>query len=393
MKLGQWIGLFVLIVSLYILWQIREVLLLVFAAIVLATALNQLALRLQRSGMRHGLAVLVSIGFLLALIIGFFWLIVPPFLEQFQELTYRVPRGFERLNTWLDQLRSSVPSQLVPYLPDVDSLGQQVQPLMNRLLGGSVAFFSSSLGVILKILLVLVLTGMLLANPLAYRKGFVRLFPSFYRRRVDGILHLCEEALGRWLGGALISMGVVALMSWVGLLVLRVPSSLALGILAGVFNLIPNLGPTISVIPPMVIALLEAPWKSIAVFGLYFAIQQLESNFLTPYIMAQQVSLLPAVTLISQVFFATFFGFLGLFLALPLTVVGKIWLTEVLIKDVLDQWRSSTSEKEEAVDLLEEETAESVAANERLSENKMIAEDKKLNIEQDKPSVDDLPST
>lgn len=344
MKLGQLIGFFAIVVSLYILWQIRDLLLLLFAAIVLATALNRLALRLQRSGMQHGLAVLCSIALLLALIVGFFWLIVPPFAVQFEELTQRVPQGFERLNNWTDYWRERVPTQLVPYLPDVDSISQQVQPLLNRLLGGSVAFFSSSLGVILRVLLVLVLTGMLLANPQAYRKGFVRLFPSFYRRRVDGILDQCEVALGRWLGGALISMSVVALMSMVGLSILRIPSPLAQGILAGVLNLIPNLGPTISVIPPMAIALLEAPWKSVAVFGLYFAIQQIESNFLTPYVMAQQVSLLPAVTLLSQVFFATFFGFLGLFLALPLTVVGQIWVKEVLIKDVLDQWRSDRKE-------------------------------------------------
>ncbi|MBD1835343.1 AI-2E family transporter [Cyanobacteria bacterium FACHB-472] len=344
MKLGQLIGFFAIVVSLYILWQIRDLLLLLFAAIVLATALNRLALRLQRSGMQHGLAVLCSIALLLALIVGFFWLIVPPFAVQFEELTQRVPQGFERLNNWTDYWRERVPTQLVPYLPDVDSISQQVQPLLNRLLGGSVAFFSSSLGVILRVLLVLVLTGMLLANPQAYRKGFVRLFPSFYRRRVDGILDQCEVALGRWLGAALISMSVVALMSMVGLSILRIPSPLAQGILAGVLNLIPNLGPTISVIPPMAIALLEAPWKSVAVFGLYFAIQQIESNFLTPYVMAQQVSLLPAVTLLSQVFFATFFGFLGLFLALPLTVVGQIWVKEVLIKDVLDQWRSDRKE-------------------------------------------------
>jgi len=343
-KLGQLIGFFAIVVSLYILWQIRDLLLLLFAAIVLATALNRLSLRLQRSGMQHGLAVLCSIALLLALIVGFFWLIVPPFAVQFEELTQRVPQGFERLNSWTDYWRNRVPTQLVPYLPDVDSISQQVQPLLNRLLGGSVAFFSSSLGVILRVLLVLVLTGMLLANPQAYRKGFVRLFPSFYRRRVDGILDQCEVALGRWLGAALISMSVVALMSMVGLSILRIPSPLAQGILAGVLNLIPNLGPTISVIPPMAIALLEAPWKSVAVFGLYFAIQQIESNFLTPYVMAQQVSLLPAVTLLSQVFFATFFGFLGLFLALPLTVVGQIWVKEVLIKDVLDQWRSDRKE-------------------------------------------------
>jgi predicted PurR-regulated permease PerM len=88
----------------------------------------------------------------------------------------------------------------------------------------------------------------------------------------------------------------------------------------------------------MAIALLDNPWKALAVFILYFVIQQVESNFITPVVMAHQVSLLPAVTLISQLFFVTFLGFLGLFLALPLTVVAKIWVQEVLIKDVLDKW-------------------------------------------------------
>lgn len=349
MKLGQWIGFFALVVSLYILWQIREVLLLVFAAIVLSTALNRLARRFQRSGMKRGFAVLLSVALFLGAVVGFFWLIVPPFATQFQELTYRVPQGLDRLNAWFEQTSTLVPPQLVPYLPNVDSLSQQVQPLLNRLLGSSVAFFSSSLGVVLNFLLVLVLTAMMLANPHAYRQVFIRLFPSFYRRRIDGILQECEEDLGKWLTGALISMSAVALMSVIGLAFLGVPASFALGILAGFLNLIPNLGPTISVIPAMAIALLEDPWKPLLVLALYFVIQQVESNFLTPTVMAHQVSLLPAITLLSQVFFATFFGFLGLILALPLTVVGQIWVREVLIKDVLDRWGSPTEKHTELV--------------------------------------------
>jgi len=339
-NLGQWIGLLALVACLYIVWQIRQVLLLVFGAVVLATALNRLARRFQRLGMRRGFALLLSVSLFLTLVVGFFWLIVPPLAVQLHELTDRVPRGLERANSWLDQLETRVPRQLAPYLPDVNSLSQQAQPLVNRLLGSSVAFFSSSLGVVINFLLVLVLTGMLLANPHAYRQVFVRLFPSFYRRRVDEILHECEPALGGWLNGAVISMSVVALLSLIGLSILQIPAALALAVLAGFLNLIPNLGPTISVIPTMAIALLDSPWKALAVLALYFVIQQIESNFLTPYVMAQQVSLLPSVTLLSQVFFATFFGFLGLFLALPLTVVGQIWLKEVLIKDILDQWRN-----------------------------------------------------
>ncbi|WP_427157163.1 AI-2E family transporter [Aliinostoc sp. HNIBRCY26] len=349
MNLGQWIGLIAIVLSLYILWQIREVLLLMFAAVVLATTLNRLARRLQQTGLKRGLSVFLSVVIFFAVVIGFFWLIVPPFAQQFQEVTYRVPQGVNRFNTWMNGLRPLVPPQLVPFIPDINSLIQQAQPFVNRVLGSSFAVVSVSFGAILNVLLVLVLTGMLLVDPLAYRRVFVRLFPSFYRRRVEGILDKCELSLEGWVTGALIAMGVVGLMSVVGLSILRVKAALALGVLAGFLNLIPNLGPTMSVVPAMAIALLDNPWKAVAVLGLYFIIQQAESNFITPYVMAQQVSLLPAVTLISQLFFVTFFGFLGLFLALPLTVVAKIWVQEVLIKDVLDEWGNNHEQETELV--------------------------------------------
>jgi predicted PurR-regulated permease PerM len=148
-------------------------------------------------------------------------------------------------------------------------------------------------------------------------------------------------------GGALLSMVVVAVLSLVGLLVLGIPLALAQAILAGLLNFIPNVGPTMSVVIPMAIALLDEPWKAVAILIIYLLIQQFESNLLTPYIMAQQVSLLPAITLIAQVFFTTFFGFLGLLLALPLTVVAKIWINAVLIEDILDRWqdRQGTSDR------------------------------------------------
>lgn len=374
MNLGQWIGLIAIVISLYILWQIREVMLLIFAAVVLATTLNRLARRFQRSGMKRGFAVFLSVSIFLALIVGFFWLIVPPFADQFQELTKQVPRGLERFNTWLDELRTRVPSQLTPYIPDINSLSQQAQPIINRAVGSSFAFVSGSLEVVLKVLLVLVLTGMFLANPESYRKVFVRLFPSFYRQRVDGILDKCEVSLEGWVTGAFIAMGVVGVMSLIGLSILRVRSALALAVLAGFLNLVPNLGPTLSVIPAMAIALLDAPWKILAVLILYFIIQQVESNFITPIVMAHQVSLLPAITLISQLFFVTFFGFLGLFLALPLTVVAKIWVQEVLIKDVLDQWGGKSNTETEFVIVSDEPQTDKSAKNQPNDEDQPISQ-------------------
>jgi predicted PurR-regulated permease PerM len=348
-NLGQWIGLIAIVLSWYILWQIRQVLLLIFAAVVLATTLNRLAKRLQSFGLKRGLAVLLSVAIFFLGVVCFFWLIVPPFVQQFQELTYRVPQGFALFNSWLKELETLVPRPLVPYLPNLSHLIAQAQPFLNQLLGNSFAFVSGSLEVLLKMLLVLVLTGMLLADPQAYRRLFIRLFPSFYRFRIDGILDKCELSLEGWITGAFIAMSVVGISSVIGLSFLGVKAALALGVLAGFLNLIPNLGPTLSVIPAMAIALLDNPWKPLLVLLLYFVIQQIDANFVTPTVMAHRVSLLPAVTLISQLFFVTFFGFLGLFLALPLTVVAKIWLQEVLIKDVLDQWGNTQNQEGDLV--------------------------------------------
>lgn len=349
MNLGQWIGLIAIVLSLYILWQIRQVLLLIFAAVVLASTLNRLAKRIQGLGVKHGLAIFLSVASLLVGILCFFWLIVPPFVQQFQELTYRVPQGFALFNRWLAQLESLIPAQLLPYLPNLNSLIEQAQPFLNQILGNSFAFVSSSLEVLVKTLLVIVLTGMFLAEPEAYRRLFIRLFPSFYRSRINGILDKCELSLEGWITGAFIAMSVVGILSVIGLSLLGVKAALALGVLAGFLNLIPNLGPTLSLIPAMAIALLDNPWKPLLVFILYLVIQQIDANLVTPTVMAHRVSLLPAVTLISQLFFVTFFGFLGLFLALPLTVVAKIWLQEVLIKDVLDEWGNSQGQETELV--------------------------------------------
>ncbi|XWK90109.1 MAG: AI-2E family transporter [Phormidium sp.] len=349
MKFGQIIGLLVLIICLYVLWEIRQLLLLVFAAIVFATSLNQLVRWLTRKlKLPRFWSVIVSLVLFFAVTIGFFFLIVPPFIAQSQELIELFPKAIDIWNTRLRQLINDLPPWINQFLPrptintqafrPSQQLFQQLQPLVQSLVGGAGVFVSNTLGMLLSFLFVLVLTIMMLAQPQAYRKIFVRLFPSFYRRRVEEILTECEISLGKWVIGAIISMTLVALLSFVGLSIIGVRLALAQGVLAGLLNFIPNIGPTLSVVLPMGVALLDNPWKSLFVLILYIFIQQLESNFITPYVMAQQVALLPAITLVCQVVFATFFGFLGLVLALPITVVAKVWINEVLIKDVLDQW-------------------------------------------------------
>jgi predicted PurR-regulated permease PerM len=110
-------------------------------------------------------------------------------------------------------------------------------------------------------------------------------------------------------------------------------------LLAGMLNIIPNVGPTISTIFPMSVALLVSPWKALAVLGLYVLVQNLESYVITPSVMHHQVQLLPGLTLTAQFVFTVLFGPLGLLLALPLAVCLQVVIREILIHDVLDPWR------------------------------------------------------
>lgn len=340
MHLGTLIAFLAIIIALYILWQIKQVLLLAFAAVVFATAINQLVKLLQKQfKFRRKTAIAIAVTGVLTFLICFIALVIPPFIDQFQQLVKLVPIGLEQLSSWNEWLRNLLPSNLIEEVRGLESLSQNLQSFMDRFINNFFDLFSSTLGIFLNSLLVVVVTIMLLSNPTPYRQIFLLMFPAFYRQRVQFILKKCEKNLAGWTIGILFNMAIIAIMSGIGLLILGVRLPLANSLLAGMLTFIPNVGPVLSVIPPAAMALLDAPWKALAVVILYVVIQQMESNILTPIVMQKQVSLLPAITLLSQVAFTVFFGLLGLFLALPITVVAQVWLKEVLVKDILDRWQ------------------------------------------------------
>ncbi|MEC4803830.1 MAG: AI-2E family transporter [Jaaginema sp. PMC 1079.18] len=337
MNFAQWLGFIGLLIAFYILWHLQQLLLLIFCAVVLATALNRLVLWLQRRQLHRSSAVWLALILCLLFTILFVWLVIPPFFEQFQRLIELIPRAVNRLSRDINDLQANLPDFL-PQPPNLADIIAQLTPLTTNILGNFFTIFSTSFTTLGKILLVLVLTLMMLFAPQPYRRGFLRLFPSFYRRRADYILTQSEIALSNWLSGMAINCLFIGIASGLGLWLLRIPLVLVHALLAGVLNFIPNIGPLVSAIFPIAIALLEDPWKIIAVLILYFIIQNLESYWLSPTVMANKVSLLPAVTLTAQIFFAKTFGILGLMLALPLTVVAKTWIEEVLFQDILDGW-------------------------------------------------------
>ena len=353
MKLPQWLGLAALVAAVVLLWTLKDVLIHCFAAVVLAMALCTLVGRLrQRLPMPRPLALLVClVG--LALVIGIgAAIVVPPFTTQFHQLLLQLPAAARELKSLAIQsingisgmvygsgTAASWSERLFPdgmnSWPDGSALASGLGGSLQGLLGLAVNLGSG----LVQILFVIAVSLMVAVQPQAYREVAILLVPSFYRRRARDILLQCGDALSSWMVGLLISSLCVAVLAGIGLSLLGVRLVMANALLAGLLNVIPNVGPTMSTIFPMAMALLDAPWKSLAVLGLYVVIQHLESYVITPSVMHHQVKLLPGLTLTAQFVFTVVFGPLGLLLALPLAVVLQVLIREVVIHDMLDRWK------------------------------------------------------
>ena len=351
MSFPQALSLAALIAVGLILWSLRQWLLLLFAAIVLALALCSLVETVQRGfPMRRSLALLASVcglGLVLAVLLV---VLVPPFVDEFALLLEKLPQAAQTLLelalNGLDQVSDVLYG--VDAMPDLDQLGRgspSILPDSSTLASGVGSGLIGLIGLAgnlgsagLSLLFVVAAALMVAVQPQAYRQVAIQLVPSFYRRRAKQILTLCGEALNSWMVGVGISSLAVFLLCWITLSLLGVKLVLANALLAGVLNLIPNVGPTMSTVFPMAVALLDAPWRAAAVLGAYVVIQNLESYVITPSVMHHQVKLLPGLTLAAQVLFTVVFGPLGLLMALPLAVVMQVLIAEVLIKDVLNRW-------------------------------------------------------
>lgn len=343
MNFGKLVGLVLLLLSIFLLWQIRFIILLAFTSISLATALNRIVQWLMQWKLSRRSAVIITLLALLGLVLVTVTVIVPPFLEQIDQWLTQVPTESAQIRVWLENINSRVPPVLAEQFQQLNAFIQEIPNIARGLFNNFFRIFSSTLSILINSFLVLAVTIMLIANPKAYRRAFISVFPQFYRHRVQDILDHCEKALVGWGIGICFNMVVISLMSFIGLVIIQVPLPIGNALIAGILTFIPNIGPILSVIPPAVLGVLDSPWKAIAVIGLYTLIQQVESNFLTPLVMKHQVSLLPAVTLVSQLICGVLFGFLGLFLALPLVVTGQVLLQELLVKDIMDNWQKPSS--------------------------------------------------
>jgi predicted PurR-regulated permease PerM len=311
-------------------WLGRDVLFLAFFAVLVSTFLSVFVDLLCSTGLRRAVAVPIVVFLLFAIATAAVLLLAPALMEQVALLRAEVPPRLEGIMRWVEQ-------QWFLLTGTVDGAAQQrlrTQVVQGAagLVSGTLPLLTTLAGALSAFLIVLFAAVFMTLHPRLYRDGLVRLAPPQHRPLLSETLTDVGRTMQRWLVATLMSMGIIAVMTTVGLLLLGIPAALTLGLLAGLLQFIPNIGPILSSIPAAVIALAVSPMHALYVLLLYLGTQQVESNMITPLIMRRAVHLPPALTLLAQALMTVLFGFLGLLLAVPLVAVTLLMVRRLYVE-------------------------------------------------------------
>lgn len=301
------IGLAFLALKLLGLW------LLVFGAIVIAVILRGLAEPLMRfAKLKDKPAVAIALIGLVALIAVTAILFGNQLSTQIDALSREIPQAWAAIHARLDTLPIGQALQ-----GQIDDLGKQAGSLVSFLPGLAGNLLTAAANTFVALIAGVILAG----APGKYRDGVVSLFPKAMRPAILDSMNTSGEALRKWFIGQFISMVLVGTLIGIGLSILGVPSALALGLVAGLAQLVPLVGPTVSAGLGLLLAGAGGLQPAIWTFVLYTGVSQLEANIITPMVQRHMTEVPMVLILFALVGFAGLLGPIGVFFAMPLTVI------------------------------------------------------------------------
>lgn len=323
-------------------WLAGNVLLLIFASILVAVLLSGATDKLMHwLPLPRGLA-LVLVLLLTAVIFGSVgYFLAPRIAEQIDPLISTLPSSIQRMRMYLQQYGWM--QELLKLLPPAEQIMSNLSGVMMQ----AHLVFSGMLGAIANFVIVLFVAVYLASRPDIYINGFLKLAPKRHRQRGQAVFQELGATLELWLLGKLLSMVVVGVTTAIGLSLLDVPLAITLGVIAGLFDFIPYLGPILAGVPAVLIAFSESPGTALYVVFLFVGLQMAEGYLLLPFVERQTVSLPPALTITMQVLFALPFGLIGIALATPLTAVLLVLIEMLYVRSVLHDPVKTPSEQHE----------------------------------------------
>lgn len=306
----------VFILSLWLIFLIRDLLLILFVGLILMSALAPMVRLLARLKIPKALGIAVTYIIIIGVIALVLVLILPTLIEQTGRLVITLPPLAAQFFN-ITNIDKSV------FQSDLSSLSKNI--------------FSITLNIFdhfLTIIFLLVLTFYFLLERENLEDRVSALFIGREERIKKLIIHI-QEKLGAWLRGQLLLCLIIGVFSYIGLILLNIPYALPLAIFSGIMEVVPVIGPIISALPAILVALTISPLLSLGVAAMFFVIQQLENNLIVPQVMKRAVGLNPLVVILAIATGSRLLGFAGALLAVPIAVVIQIVVTEVIKENKL----------------------------------------------------------
>jgi predicted PurR-regulated permease PerM len=306
------------VIFLWVMYMIRDIILQFFLALLITAVLNPLVTRLSRYKVPRAASVFIAYILILSVLSFVVAAFVPTLVDQTTAFITNLPRFMGNIG-----ISSIISDQIVQqFLTQLGSLPAQAARL-------TLSLFSNILGVVA----ILVLAFYLLSEREKLEDQLGLLLGDKKREELVKIMSSLETKLGSWAIGQLTLMFVVGFATYIGLRLLGIPFSVPLAILAGIFEIIPYIGPIISAIPAVIIGFGLSPLLGIAVASLYFLVQQLENYLFVPKIMQRSTGVHPVITLTALAIGFRLAGIVGLFIAVPLYITFQVLSKKYLLKE------------------------------------------------------------
>jgi predicted PurR-regulated permease PerM len=314
----------------WIVFLVRDVLLLVYIAALVAIGLGPLVNTLERKRfpslrrrVPRWLAILTIYLLIVGLLAGIGMLVIPPLITQARELWSNVPELLHKVQQWLID-RGLLTRELT-----VQEAVQRSPVGNSDAVGTIIGAVTGFVGGIFGFVTILILAFYMLLDSEAFVRTFVRLFPRSERARVGAACVSVSTKVSAWLGGQLLLAGVIGSTAALGLFLMGVPYFYVLALIAAFGEMIPMVGPVLSAIPAVLVALTVSPTLALGVIVFFFLQQQFENHILVPKVMERQVGVSPVTVIVSLLVGGALLGIVGAILAIPTAAILQVILHEL----------------------------------------------------------------
>jgi predicted PurR-regulated permease PerM len=325
----------VTIILLWALYIVRGPLLLIYVSALFATGLaplvrvieRQRVVALSRKRLPRAAAILVIYGTVIGSLAGLGAAVIPPLVRQSQEFWKRLPdymdQAQQRLSSW----------GLISPDASFKDLLQQAPAGGGDAVSVVIATLWGFVGGIFGVISILLLTFYMLVDSDRVFALFVRLFPRRDRNKVSEISELVAVKISAWLGGQMLLGLIIGTLSAIGYFFMGVPYFFVLAVIAGIGEMIPMVGPLLSAIPAVLVALTVSPGLALGVAGFCWALQLLENNVLVPKVMGETVGLSAVTVIASLIIGSELLGFVGALLAVPTAAIVQVLFEELYLAE------------------------------------------------------------